>query len=149
GDPALTIPGPLNALEADVTAGAVVEGARLSGLSGATIHFSREGAAQGIGPTVFQLSRAVRVGREIGFEYRLVMISGTDLGVARLPLPFGEKVLDVTGAAGWRVEGGELVLPTSGRKATMTITGTLPKVGSFAPDARSGYEWWLIESDSE
>lgn len=149
GDPALTIPGPLNALEADVTAGAVVEGARLSGLSGATLHFSREGAAQGSGPTVFQLSRAVRVGREIGFEYRLVMRSGTDLGVARLPLPFGEKVLDVTGSVGWHVEGGELVLPTSGRNAEMVITGTLAKVGSFAPDARSGYEWWLLESDPE
>jgi hypothetical protein len=149
GDLALTIPGPLNALEADVTAGAVVEGARLSGLTGATIHFSREGAAQGTGPTVFQLSRAVRVGREIGFEYRLVMRSGTDLGVARLPLPFGEKVLDVTGSVGWHVEGSELVLPTSGRNAEMVVTGTLAKVGAFAPDARSGYEWWLVESDPE
>jgi hypothetical protein len=149
GDLALTIPGPLNTLEADVTAGAVVEGARLSGLSGATIHFSREGAAQASGPTVFQLSRAVRVGREIGFEYRLVMRSGTDLGVVRLALPFGEKVLDVTGATGWRVEGGELVLPTSGRTAEMVVTGTLARVGSFAPDARSGYEWWLLESDPE
>ena len=149
GDPALTLPGPLNAFEADVTAGAIVEGSRLSGLSNATLHFSREGAAQGSGPTVFQLSRAVRVGREIGFEYRLVMRSGTDLGVARLPLPFGEKVLDVTGSVGWRVEGSELVLPTSGRNAEMVVTGTLAKVGSFAPDARSGYEWWLLESDPE
>jgi hypothetical protein len=149
GDLALTLPGPLNALLADVTDGAVMEGARLTGLKDATVHFSREGAAQASGPTVFQLSRAVRVGREIGFEYRLVMRSGTDLGVARLPLPFGEKVLDVTGATGWRVEGGELVLPTSGRTAEMTVTGTLAKVGTFAPDARSGYEWWLIESDPE
>ena len=126
-DLALTIPGPLNTLEAEVTEGAIVEGPILSGLTGATVHFSRAGAAQSSGPTVFQLSRAVRVGREVGFEYRLVMRSGTDLGVVRLPLPFGEKVLDVTGAAGWRVEGGELVLPTSGRTAEMTITGTLPK----------------------
>src|SRR5262249_49401186 len=37
GELALTIPGPLNALEADVTAGAVVEGARLTGLLGATV----------------------------------------------------------------------------------------------------------------
>jgi hypothetical protein len=108
GDLALTIPGPLNALEADVTAGAVVEGPRLTGLTGATVHLTREGAAQASGPTVFQLSRAVRVGREIGFEYRLVMRSGSDLGVVRLPLPFGEKVLDVAGASGWRVEQGEL-----------------------------------------
>lgn len=149
GDLALTIPGPLNSLEAEVTAGAVVEGARLSGLTNATLHFSREGAAQASGPTVFQLSRALRVGREIGFEYRLVMRSGTDLGVVRLALPYGEKVLDVTGAGGWRVEGAELVLPTSGRSAEMTITGTLAQVGAFAPDSRSAYEWWLVESDPE
>jgi hypothetical protein len=149
GDLALTLPGPLNTLESDVTAGAAVEGPRLTGLTGATVHFTREGAAQPLGPTVFQLARAVRVGREIGFEYRLVMRSGADLGVVRLPLPFGEKVLDVTGAAGWRVEGRELVLPTSGRTAEMTVTGTIAGVGTFAPDSRSAYEWWLLESDPE
>lgn len=150
GDLALAIPGPLNRLDADLKAGAVVEGARLSGLSGATVHFSRGGAATpAAGPTVFQLSRAIRVGREIGFEYRLVMRSGTDLGVVRLPLAYEERVLDVAGASGWRVEGKELVLPTSGRSAEMTITGSLPGVATFAPDARSPYEWWLIESDAE
>ena len=149
GDLALTIPGPLNALEADVTAGAMVEGARLSGLSGATVHFSREGAAQAAGPTVFQLSRAVRVGREIGFEYRLVMRSGADLGVVRLPLAFGEKVLDVAGSSGWRVEDKDLVLPTSGRTAEITVSGSFAQVSAFAPDARSPYEWWLLESDAE
>jgi hypothetical protein len=149
GDLALTIPGPLNALEADVTAGAVVEGARLTGLTGATVHLSREGAAQAAGPTVFQLSRAVRVRREIAFEYRLVMRSGADLGVVRLPLTFGEKVLEVSGSPGFRVEGSELVLPTSGRTAEMTISGTIANVGRFAPDARSAYEWWLLESDAE
>lgn len=151
GDLTLLVAGPLNTFEADVTGGSVAEGARLSGLSGAAVHFSTEGgeAAQSAGPTVFQLSRAVRVGREIGFEYRLVMRSGTDLGVVRLPLAFGEKVLDVSGASGFRVEGGELVLPTSGRAAEMTISGTLPKVGAFSPDPRSAYEWWLFESDAE
>jgi hypothetical protein len=113
------------------------------------VHLTREGAAQASGPTVFQLSRVVRVGREIGFEYRLVMRSGSDLGVVRLPLSFGEKVLDVAGASGWRVEQGELILPTSGRSAEMTVTGSLAKVERFAPDARSGYEWWLLESDPE
>ncbi|WP_437775252.1 hypothetical protein [Sorangium sp. So ce1097] len=151
GDLTLLVAGPLNTFEADVTGGSVAEGARLSGLSGAALHFSPDGgaAAQIAGPTVFQLSRAVRVGREIGFEYRLVLRSGTDLGVVRLPLAFGEKVLDVSGATGFRVEGGELVLPTSGRAAEMTISGTLPKVGVFKPDPRSAYEWWLFESDAE
>lgn len=148
-DLALSIPGPLNALVADLAAGAVVEGSRLSGLVGATVHFSQKDKAAEAGPTVFQLSRAVRVGREISFEYRLVMRSGADLGVVRLPLALGEKVLDVTGASGFRVEGSELVLPTSGRTAEMTITGTLAKLGAMKPDARSGYEWWLIESDPE
>lgn len=150
GDLALTIPGPLNTLEANVTGGTVVEGARLSGLTGATIHFSRDGGAgQSAGPTVFQLSRAVRVGREIGFEYRLVIRSGTELGVVRLPLAFEEKVLDVAGATGWRVEGSDLVLSTAGRSADMKVTGTLAKVGTFSPDPRSAYEWWLLESDPE
>jgi hypothetical protein len=150
GDRVLLVPGPLNVLEADLEGGRVVEGARLSGLSAATIHFAADdGAQKPSGPTVFQLARAVRVGREIGFEYRLVMRSGADLGVVRLPLAFGEKVLDVTGASGFRLEGAELVLPTSGRTAEMTITGTLPSVGAFTPEARSAYEWWLFESDPE
>ncbi|WP_437275503.1 hypothetical protein WME90_30200 [Sorangium sp. So ce375] len=150
GDLTLLVAGPLNSFEADITGGSVAEGTRLSGLRDATLHFTPEGGGtQSAGPTVFQLSRAVRVGREIGFEYRLVMRSGSDLGVVRLPLAFGEKVLDVAGASGFRVEGGELVLPTSGRAAEMKISGTLPKVGAFSPDPRSAYEWWLFESDAE
>lgn len=148
-DLALVIPGPLNTLESNFVSGAVVEGTRLSGLSNATIHLSRQEKAVESGPTVFQLSRAVRVGRETTFEYRLVMRSGKDLGVVRLPLSLGEKVLDVTGAAGFRVEEKELVLPTSGRSAEMTITGTLAKFDSIAVDTRSPYEWWLVESDAE
>ncbi len=148
-DLALTVPGPLNTLESNFASGAVVEGSRLSGLSNATIHLSRQEKAVEAGPTVFQLSRAVRVGRETTFEYRLVMRSGKDLGVVRLPLTLGEKVLDVTGAAGFRVEEGELVLPTSGRVAEMTISGTLAKLEAMAVDTRSPYEWWLVESDPE
>jgi hypothetical protein len=149
-DLALTIPGPLDALDADLSRGRVVEGAHLSGLEGATIHFDRDtGVRPAAEPPVFQLSRAVRVAREVTFEYRLVMRSGQDLGVVRLPLAFGEKVLDVQGSSGWSVQGTELVLPTAGRAAQMTITGTLAKAGRFEPDARSAYEWWLIESDAE
>jgi hypothetical protein len=149
-DLALTIPGPLNSLQADLTDGRLVEGADLSGLSGATVHFERgteeEEATE---PTVFQLARALRVGREITFEYRLVMRSGNDLGVVRLPLRHGEQVLDVQGAASHQTEGQTLVLPTAGRSAEMTITGTMPEVTTLAPDERSAYEWWLLESDPE
>jgi hypothetical protein len=149
-DRVLSIPGPLNSLEADLADGRCVEGARLSGLSGATVHFDRALSKQPtVEPTVFQLSRAVRVAREINFEYRLVMRSGADLGVVRLPLAFGERVLEATGVTGFRVDGGELVLPTSGHSADIKITGTLSRVGTFKTDERSPYEWWLLESDAE
>ncbi|MET0594058.1 MAG: hypothetical protein ABW133_15265, partial [Polyangiaceae bacterium] len=149
-DRALSIPGPLNTFEADLSDGRCVEGARLSGLSATTIHFDRAvGSAPSAEPTVFQLSRAVRVGREIDFEYTLVMRSGSDLGVVRLPLAFGEKVLEVSGAGGFRTDGGALLLPTSGHTADIRITGTLPQVATFQPDERSSYEWWLFESDAE
>jgi hypothetical protein len=149
-DRALLIPGPLNTLEADLSDGRCVEGARLSGITGSTIHFDRAVSTQpSAEPTVFQLSRAVRVGREIDFEYKLVMRSGSDLGVVRLPLPLGERVLEVTGAGGFRVDGTTLLLPTSGHSADIRITGTLPQIGNFQPDERSPYEWWLFESDAE
>lgn len=149
-DRALSVPGPLNTFEADLSDGRCVEGARLSGLSGTTIHFDRAvGSAPTAEPTVFQLSRAVRVGREIDFEYKLVMRSGADLGVVRLPLAFGERVLEVNGAGGFRIDGGAVLLPTSGHSADIRITGTLPQVATFQPDERSPYEWWLFESDAE
>ncbi len=150
GDLALTLPGPLDALDAELTRGRVVEGAHLSGLVGATVHFDRDAvSAPAEEPPVFQLSRAVRIGRETTFEYRLVLRSGKDLGVVRLPLAFGEKVLDVQGSSGWSLQGSDLVLPTAGRSAQVTVTGALASVARVVPDARSSYEWWLIESDAE
>ena len=150
GDLALTLPGPLDALDAELARGRVVEGAHLSGLVGTTVHFDRDAASSPAEePPVFQLSRAVRIGRETTFEYRLVMRSGKDLGVVRLPLALGEKVLDVQGSTGWTLQGSDLVLPTAGRSAQVTITGALPSVARVEPDARSSYEWWLVESDAE
>lgn len=149
-DRALSIAGPLNTLEVELTNGRMVEGERLSGLHATTIHFERgQGSAERDEPTVFQLARAIRVSREINFAYELVMRSGNDLGVVRLPLRFGEQVLEVTGSTGWRVDDGVLLLPTSGRTAEMTISGTLEQVATFSPDERSTYEWWLFESDAE
>jgi hypothetical protein len=150
GDLALVIPGPLDALDAELSRGRLVEGARLSGLTGATVHFDHDATASPAAePPVFQLSRAVRVAREVTFEYRLVMRSGQDLGVVRVPLKYGEKVLDVQGSSGWTVDAGDLVLPTAGHSASMVITGTLASLGHFEPDTRSSYEWWLIEADAE
>jgi hypothetical protein len=146
GDLALTLPGPLDALDADLTRGRVVEGPHLSGLVGATVHFDRDTVSSPAEePPVFQLSRAVRIGRETTFEYRLVMRSGKDLGVVRMPLAFGEKVLDVQGSTGWTMQGSDLVLPTAGRSAQVTITGALASVARVEPDARSSYEWWVVD----
>ena len=150
GDQALAIPGPLNTLDADLTGARVVEGARLSGLAATTIHLDKSsGADAAPEPTVFQLSRSILVSREVQFTYALTLRSGTELGVVKLPLRFGERVLDVSGATGWRVENQELLIPTSGRAVELKITGTLPKVGAYSTDPRSGYEWWLFESDPE
>jgi hypothetical protein len=152
GDHVLAVPGPLNQLEARLTRGRLVEGDKLSGVTGATLHFDSGDSERPLAePTVFQLSRAIRVAREITFEYHLTMRSGADLGVVRLPLHFGERVLDVQGSPGWKVEGEVLTLPTSGHTAQMTVTGALPTQTSmkFAGDDRAQYEWWLIESDPE
>jgi hypothetical protein len=150
GDLALTIPGPINSVETSFSAGRMVEGAKLSGLSATTVHFDSGAAEKTTEPTVFQLSRAFRVLRETGFEYRLVMRSGNDLGVVRLPLTLGEKVLDVSGSTGWKIEGNELVLPTAGNNASITVAGTFAEAPKhLMADARSSYEWWLVESDAE
>ncbi|HEY6461955.1 MAG TPA: hypothetical protein VIY73_17435 [Polyangiaceae bacterium] len=150
GDLALTVPGPLDSLDADLTSGRIVEGAHLGGLLATTVHFDRDTAASPAEePPVFQLSRAVRISRETTFEYRLVLRSGRDLGVVRLPLGRGEKVLDVQGSANWAMQGTDLTLPTAGRSAQITITGTLDSAGRLEPDARSAYEWMLVESDAE
>ncbi len=151
-DRTLEVAGPLNTLDIDLSQGHVVEGARLAGLSATTLHFDTETqrpANANTQPAVFQLSRAIRVGREIQFEYRLSMRAATDLGVVRVPLRYGERVADVTGAASWRVEAGELVLSIDGRNTDVTVTGSMPAIAAFEPDTRSGYEWWLIESDPE
>lgn len=150
-DRALTIPGPLNALSTGFTKGRMVEGDKLSGLSQATVHFDFDKPATAkVEAPLFQISRAIRVQRETTFEYRLVLKSGADLGVVRLPLGLGEKVLEVAGATGWKVEGTELVLPTAGKNATITVTGTLPDAQkTLVPDPRASFEWWLVESDAE
>lgn len=150
GELTLTIPGPLNTFEAVLGGGRVAEGTLLSGLSGTSLHFEL-GAADipKLEPTLFQVARAVRVTKNIEFEYRLTMQSGAELGLVRLGLPHGEKVLDVSGSTGWRTEEKALVLPTTGRRAEVVVTGTLSALHEFAPDPRSTFEWWLFESDPE
>ncbi len=148
-DRALTIVGPLNALDTDVKGGHVTEGAHLTAVAGTQLHFDVEGDAPPAQPPVFSIARALRVGKNIEFEYRVTAQSGTDLGLIRLPLRYGERVLDVQGVTGWRVESEDLVLPTVGKSAVVTVTGTIANVASFSPDPRAAFEWWLLESDAE
>jgi hypothetical protein len=159
-DPMLTVVGPLVALDAKLTRGRLVEGAKLSGLAQTTLHFDpmtpeSESEAESRIPKVFRLSRSVRIGRDTSFVYRLVMSQATDLGVVHLPLSYGEKVQEVSGARGWTSSDHELLLPTTGAQADITVTGVLSPsaakdgVRSFATDERSAYEWWLIESDPD
>ena len=160
-DQMISVIGPLLALDAPLSKGRLVEGDKLSGLSATVLHFdpmTADGAnspAKPRQPPVFRLSRSVRFGTETSFVYRLVASQTTDLGPIKLPLAFGEKVQDVQGSTGWQVEGKELTLPTTGKEAEITISGSLPQTAVGAPaiafktDERSAYEWWMIEADPE
>jgi hypothetical protein len=156
-DQMLAVPGPIVGVDAHLTSGRLIEGDRLSGVQSTVLHFDpmTEGMeAKPKTPPVFRLARALRFARETAFTYKLTASQSTDLGTIRLPLRYGEKVSDVQGASGWSVEGSDVLLPTSGHEAEITIAGTLPPsaVGSlktFTPDTRSAYEWWLVEADPE
>lgn len=153
----LSVPGPLVALDASLTKGKLIEGDKQSGILASVLHFDPmiEGAGDGAEsskpkvPVVFRVSRALRVGRETNFVYRITASQGTDLGVIRFPLKHGEKVADAQGATGWSVEGTDLLLPTNGKEADVTVSGTLTNVKSFTPDDRAAYEWLLVEADPE
>ncbi len=150
----LSVPGPLNMFTSALADGRVVEGDKISGLSYATLHLEygvkaeAEEAAPDL-PPVFQIARALRIQKEIFFEYRVTIRSGSEVSSVKLPLPNGEVVLDVPGHKGWKQENSALTVPTSGRNVEFSVFGRIPKVGMFKPDARCSYEWWLIESDAE
>ena len=160
-DQMLSVVGPILALDAPLTKGRLVEGEKLSGLSQTVLHFdpmTEDPAAQAAKPRlppVFRLSRSVRFGTDTSFVYRLVASYTGDLGTLKLPLAFGEKVQDVQGSKDWHVDGKELSLPTTGKEAEITISGSLPPAPAlappmvFKPDERSAYEWWMIEADPE
>jgi hypothetical protein len=148
-DRVLQLPTPLNRFDAKLEGGRVTEGNHLQGLESGIVHFDAEGQKPAEAPTIFSLSRALRVKKNVEFEYRLVVQGSTDLGMVHLPLRYGERVLDVTGVNGWKVEGEELLLPATGKTADVTITGVVSNVGSFTPDPRSPFEWWLLESDGD
>ncbi|MFI5300567.1 MAG: hypothetical protein ACHREM_20980, partial [Polyangiales bacterium] len=161
-DRSVTIAGPLNALDAEIDGGRMLEGNKLSGLAATTLHFEATADdAKGTPraePPIFQIARAVRIGREVDFDYRVTARAGADVGELRLPLGNGEKVVEVSGAREWKVVDGatagtkELLVSTTGHCAVLTITGTLPQELSgktLVGDPRAAWEHWLVESDAE
>jgi hypothetical protein len=160
-DQMMSVAGPILAVDAPLTKGRLVEGDKLSGVSQTVLHFdpmTEDASAQAAKPRqppVFRLSRSIRFGTDTRFVYRLVASHTCDLGTLELPLAYGEKVQDVQGSKDWQVDGKELMLPTSGKEAEITISGSLPPSPAlapplvFKPDERSAYEWWMIEADPE
>lgn len=146
------IPGPVNLFTSDIIDGRVVEGKRLPGLRNTVLHLEtgkRNETAETLNSPLFQVSRAIRIQKEITFEYQVKVRSGSEISKVELPMMYSEIVLDVPGVKGWKIEKGTLVAPASGRNVQFTVTGRLPKIGVFKTDDRSNYEWWLIESDAE
>ncbi|MCP4215769.1 MAG: hypothetical protein GY765_14035 [bacterium] len=152
-----SVPGPLNLFTASLSDGRVVEGNRLPGLKNAVIHLAyarKDKAEKSDLPPLFHVARALRVRKEVTFEYRVTARSGSEMSTIQLPLLFSEIVLEVPGIRGWKQQNKQLVVPVSGRNISFTVQGrfapgALKDHGSFEPDPRSNYEWWLIESDME
>jgi hypothetical protein len=152
-DATLTVKGPMNSLSAKLSHGRLVEGEALSGLADQTLHFDpmkpdAQDAPAKI-PQTFRLSRALRIGKEIQFTYRVTVSQGVDLGSVTLPLAYDEKVREVSGATSWVQEGNQLRAVVAGKDADLTVTGTLPKLVPFTTSERSAYEWWMVEHEPD
>lgn len=155
-DQILAVKGPVVALDAKLTSGRLVEGERLSGVTGSVLHFDpmTDGTEKPKPPPVFNLARSIRFGKDTTFVYRVVAEQADDIGALHLPLRYGEKVDDVQGAPGWSASGSDLTLPVTGKTAEITIHGVMTGAASGAPhtfttDSRSAYEWWLVEADPD
>lgn len=146
------VPGPVNFFTADLTDGRIVEGNVLPALEQTVIHLEsgkKEEKAELNLPPLFQVSRAIRIRKEITFEYQVHVRSGSEISSVTLPVKNNEIILEIPGINGWKQSNGELIVPVSGRDIIFSVQGRLPKIGTFEPDPRSSYEWWLIESDME
>lgn len=150
-DQLLGILGPVVSVDTHLSSGRLIEGDHLSGVTGSVLHFDpmTDGAEKPKPPPVFNLSRAVRFGKETTFVYRVVAEQSDDIGALHLPLKYGEKVDDVQGAPGWSQSGSELTLPVAGKTAEVTVHGTMGSAHTFTTDSRSAYEWWLLEADPD
>jgi hypothetical protein len=149
-DQTLHVSGPINALDVKLTSGRLTEGSQLSGVENAMLHFdpmTPQSLAKA--KTVFRLSRALRIGKEKTFIYRLSMSGGEELGTVRIPLSYGEHVREVAGASDWSAETMSIVLPLTGHDADVTISGTIDHVSTLRTDERSAYEWWMVEAEPD
>jgi hypothetical protein len=151
-EPNLTVPGPINLISSDFSDGLVLEGKNVPGAADVTLHLQSgrkpDETKVSITP-VFELHRAVRIRKEITFHYQIKVHSPNEVAQVVIPLKHQEIVLDVPGMRGWKTVKNELIVPTAGQQVTFSVVGRLPAMTRFAPDARSQYEWWLIESDQE
>jgi hypothetical protein len=153
-DQLLAVSGSIVSVDAHLSSGRMVEGERLSGVTGAVLHFDpmKDGEAKPAAPPVFNVARALRFGRETTFVYRITASQGDDIVALHLPLRYGEKVHEVQGSTGWSASGSDLTLPVAGKEAEVTVQGTIPPhdaVQTFTPDTRPAYEWWLFEADPD
>ena len=150
-DQLLGVLGPIVSVDTHLSSGRLIEGDHLSGVTGSVLHFDpmTGGAEKPKPPPVFNLSRAVRFGKETTFVYRIVAEQSDDIGALHLPLTYGEKVDDVQGAPGWSQSSGDLTLPVAAKNAEITIHGSMGSAHTFTTDSRSAYEWWLLEADPD
>ena len=73
-DEGLKVDGPINTIDVALTRGRVTEGSKLSGVENMTLHFdpmTPESLSKQKTKSVFRLSRALRIGKENTFIYRL------------------------------------------------------------------------------
>ena len=151
-DEGLKVVGPVNSLDVKLSRGRVTEGSSMSGVENVILHFdpmTPESLSKAKTKSVFRLSRALRIGKEKTFNYRLTLSGSDELGTVTIPLHYGEHVREVSGAEGWTQDGSEVRLPLSGHDADVTVTGVFDKLASLRTDERSSYEWWLIEGEPD
>jgi hypothetical protein len=151
-DEGLKVVGPVNSLDVKLTRGRVTEGSSMSGVENVMLHFdpmTPESLSKAKVKSVFRLSRALRIGKEKTFNYRLTLSGSDELGTVTIPLRYGEHVREVSGSEGWSQDASEVRLPLSGHDADVTITGVFDKLTSLRTDERSAYEWLLVEGEPD
>ncbi len=151
-DDGLKVVGPINVLDVKLSRGRVTEGSSMSGVENVMLHFdpmTPESLSKAKTKSTFRLSRALRIGKEKTFNYRLTLSGSDELGTVVIPLRYGEHVREVSGCEGWTQDASELRLPLVGHDADVTVTGVMNKLGQLRTDERSAYEWWLIEGEPD